>query len=210
MGPVDEVPLSGGSITPVVRVGDTVRRASGPWTPAVHALLRHLESVGFEGAPRVLGVDEQGREVLTFVAGDVGWRPYPEGIFDDEALAAAARLVRRYHDAVRGFVPPQGGAWRFQAGAPRGGIGCRNDLAPYNTVYRDGRPHAFVDWDLAAPAPAAWDVAGAAYRFVPLHDDEQCRTLGMPAQPRAARLRLFCDAYGLEERKDFVALLRRA
>jgi hypothetical protein len=37
-----EVPLTGGDMTAVVRVGDTVRRTAGPWTPAVHALLRQL------------------------------------------------------------------------------------------------------------------------------------------------------------------------
>lgn len=203
-----EEPLGGG-LTKPVRVGDTVRRTAGPWTPAIHALLRHLASVGFDGAPRVLGIDERGREVLTFITGDVGWRPYPEGMFDDGALLAAAQLIRRYHDAVRDFVPPADSAWRFLVGAPREGIVCHNDLAPYNTVYRDGRPCAFIDWDLAAPAPQAWDLAGAAYRFVPLYSDDQCRTLGMPLQPRGRRLRLFCDAYGLKDRQDFVALIRR-
>ncbi len=60
-----EIPLLGGNTSTVVRVGDTVRRNAGPWTPAVHALLRHLEYVGFTGAPRALGMDEQGREVLS-------------------------------------------------------------------------------------------------------------------------------------------------
>lgn len=35
--------LGGDARSPVVRIGDTVRRPSGAWTPAVHALLRHLE-----------------------------------------------------------------------------------------------------------------------------------------------------------------------
>ena len=203
-----EVPLGRGPAGPV-RIGDTVRRATGEWTPAVHALLDHLESVGFDGAPRAHGVDEKGREILDYVEGRVGWRPYPEDIFDDVGLVAAARLIRRYHDAVRDFTPPADSAWRFLPGAPREGITCHNDLAPYNTVYRDGRPFAFIDWDLAAPGPAAWDLAGAAYRFVPLYDDEQCRTLEMPLQPRGPRLRLFCDAYGLEERQDLLTLVRR-
>ena len=49
-----EVPLIGGNTSTVVRVGDTVRRNAGPWTPAVHSLLHHLERVGFTGAPRAL------------------------------------------------------------------------------------------------------------------------------------------------------------
>ena len=69
-----EIPLSGGNMsTGVVRAGDTVRRPAGPWTPAVHALLTHLHEAGFRGAPRPLGVDDRGREILTFVPGTVVW-----------------------------------------------------------------------------------------------------------------------------------------
>ena len=40
-------------------------------TTAVRDLLLHLESVGFDGAPRYLGTDDLGREVLTWIDGDV-------------------------------------------------------------------------------------------------------------------------------------------
>lgn len=187
------------------RVGRTVRRRVGPWTPAVHALLRHLENVGFEGAPRVLGIDEQGREILTFIAGVEG-RAAKQ--YDDETLAAVARLIRRFHEAVATFVPPPDCAWRSIPGAPRDGIICHNDLAPYNAVYDDRGPIAFIDWDTAAPAPPAWDLAYAAWRFVPLYPDEDCLKLGYPLTPRGPRLRRFCDAYGLDEREGFVDLIR--
>ena len=72
---VQEIPLLGGNTSTVVRVGDTVRRNAGPWTPAVHALLRHLERVGFNGSPRALGMDERGREVISFVEGECGSYP---------------------------------------------------------------------------------------------------------------------------------------
>lgn len=55
----------------VVRVGDTVRRPLHRNSEFVHALLRHFEAVGFDGAPRLLGVDDQGREILTYVEGEV-------------------------------------------------------------------------------------------------------------------------------------------
>jgi hypothetical protein len=58
-----------GRLTDVERVGETVHRSTSSWTQAVHALLAHLELVGFKGAPRVLGFDGEGREVLTFIAG---------------------------------------------------------------------------------------------------------------------------------------------
>ena len=71
-----ETALVGGDVNVgehvVVRVGDTVRRPVGPHTEAVDALLRHFEAVGFDGAPRALGRDERGRQVLSFVEGEPG------------------------------------------------------------------------------------------------------------------------------------------
>ena len=106
-GELEEVPLVGGDVNVgenvVVRVGDTVRRPVGPHTGYVHALLRHFEQIGFEGAPRVLGFDERGREVLTYVEGEPALEPLSR---DDETLHALATLIRRMHDAQAGFEPP--------------------------------------------------------------------------------------------------------
>ena len=178
-------------LTEVQRVGNTIRRATGPWTPTVHALLRHLEAVGFEAAPRVLGLDEKGREVLTFVEGD-------DATWSDDELEAVGRLARRYHDAVASFVPPPEASWQALLGTPpEHEVVCHNDLSPWNTVYRNGAPVTFIDWDLAAPGPRLWDIAWAVYRYVPLFDDDSCRRLGIPVQPRAPRVGIFCEAYGL-------------
>ena len=95
--------LGGGWEAGPVRIGDTVRRRSGRWTPAVHALLRHLESVGFDAAPRVLGVDGQGREVLSYIEGQAGNYPLPESLWSDAVLDQTAQLLRRYHDATVGL-----------------------------------------------------------------------------------------------------------
>jgi hypothetical protein len=221
----EAVRLPGGNVAPVFRIGDTVRRATGAWTPAVHALLEHLERAGFANAPRVLGIDRDGREILSYVDGFVPYAPeIPDEIWSDHALVTSARLVRSYHDAVRDFVPPADAAWRFLPGAPRHGeIICHNDLAPWNTVYRGWVPVSFIDWDFAAPAPALWDIAYAAWRFVPLYYDGTPRTSRLrngaatpsggrasePADPRnyARRLRLFCDAYGLDDRSQLLDVI---
>ena len=184
-------------MTTVVRIGDTVRRPAGRWTPAVHSLLRHLEDVGFEGAPRVLGFDDQGREVLTYLATDASPR------WSHGALVEAGRLVRRLHDALRDFVPPPNAVWRYPAVGQRalGGRIGHNDLQPANTVYADGVPYGFIDWDLAGPGPPLYDVALAAITFTPLHHGERFRPPGCPnAAERIARLRVFADAYGIEDR----------
>lgn len=146
--PGDEIVMRGGWMTGgVVRIGDTIRRPVGPWTPAVHAHLRYLEDVGFEGAPRGLGFDEAGREVLTYLPSD------PTPAWSDAALIATARLVRQLHEALAGFTPPPDAVWRLPSigrHTPSGHIG-HNDLCPMNTVYADGRPYDFIDWDMAGP-----------------------------------------------------------
>jgi hypothetical protein len=197
-----EEPLPG-TFSTLAKVGDTVLRRTGPWTSAVHALLRHLEGAGFEGAPRVLGVDAQGREVLTYIPGHVPRTASPE-VATDRALLEVGRLLRRYHEAVSGFSLPPGIAWHGGA-APNPGLGsvvCHNDLAPRNTVFRGGSPVAFLDFDLASPAQPAWDVAHLAWQFVPLADDGGCARHGWSSEPdRPGRLRLLCDGYGLSERE---------
>jgi hypothetical protein len=101
-----EVPLAGGDVTDgVVRVGGTVRRPVGPHSPLVHALLAHLESVGFAGAPRFLGIDSTGREVLSYIDGEVAGRPRPPWIADETRLASVGQLVRAYDDAAASFTP---------------------------------------------------------------------------------------------------------
>lgn len=49
----------------------------------MHEFLTHLARAGFDGAPRVLGLDDQQREVLTFIDGEVladpTWQPGDPG-----------------------------------------------------------------------------------------------------------------------------------
>jgi hypothetical protein len=197
-----EIPLSGGNATTgVVRVGDTVRRPAGPWTPAVHALLDHLRAVGFRGAPRALGIDERGREVLSYLPGPVV-HPDHEALLDPaDRLARVGRLIRDLHDAVAGFVPPPDARWRVVLPADGASIIAHHDLAPWNLVA--GRRWAFIDWDGAGPGTRLGDLAYAAHGFVPLSADPGWRR---PEPGR--RLRVLVDAYGLDE-ADRVGLLAR-
>lgn len=178
----------------VVRVGDTVRRPRGPGTAAVHALLRHLEDVGFDGAPRVLGEDEQGREVLEYLPGEVPFAPHPPWARTDEALASVGALLRRYHEAVRGF-DPAGHDWACAVPAAFAGtVACHNDVNLDNVVFRDGVAVALIDFDLASPADPVWDLGLAARLWVPLRDPADV------GDDRAGRVRerllLLADAYG--------------
>jgi Ser/Thr protein kinase RdoA (MazF antagonist) len=203
----------------LVRRGGSVLRPLGPWSESVHEYLRHLQASGFDGAPRILGVRD-GREELTYLDGDVAndprWQPgrghrLPDYARSDDALVAVGRMVRRLHDASRGFVPRHT-EYRFHPHPPRAGeIVCHGDLGPWNTVYLDGVPVAFIDWDAAGPREPLVDLAAAAQAFVPLAPEERLRQAGFdPAPNLGARLRLFLDAYGLDEPRAILPALRHA
>jgi hypothetical protein len=202
-----EIPLAGGDVTVgVVRVGATVRRPTNPNSPFVHALLRHLEAVGFDGAPRFLGLDARGRETLTFVEGEVAGRPRPDWIADEDRMLSVAALVRRYDDAAATFVPPDGvrpdrGIAEDSPGTPPAPADepetvAHLDITPENVVFRDGHAVALIDFDLARPASRVAEVFNLMLWWAPLFDpvdrDPLLRDVDVPR-----RARLLADAYDM-------------
>jgi hypothetical protein len=158
----------------------------------VHALLGWFERHGWGGAPRFLGTDERGREVLSFIDGHVAWEAVqPPSITSDPSLARLAVLVREFHDLTAGTP--------LAAGAE---VACHNDLSPKNTVYRDSGtgmvPVAFIDWDIAAPGKRIHDIAHVCWQYLALGPG-----VANPA-PAGQRMRLICDAYGLLDRGGLV------
>jgi hypothetical protein len=203
--------LDGGNAGGAVRAGNTVRKTAGPWTPAVHALLRHLAGKNFAGAPRPLGIDGRGREVLTFLDGETvgSARPWPAWTHSDDTLLQAARWMRGYHDAVADFVPPPGAVWRMGGQwRPRLIVG-HNDTAPYNAVWQAGRLAGFFDWDMAGPVTREWDLAYAAFSWVPLHARHVVQEGFTDFGSRRERLRRFLSEYGWNESAEaFLAVVR--
>jgi hypothetical protein len=216
-----EIPLAGGDVTEgVVRVGDTVRRPVGPHSPLVHALLTHLAAVGFAGAPRFLGIDASGREVLSYIDGEVAGRPRPAWIADETRLASLGRLVRAYDDAAASFTPSPDMLPKTEQAEPPGTppapaypaelIG-HVDVTPENVVFRDGAAYALIDFDLAKPATRAEEMCNVMVWWAPLFDprdaDELLRDVDVPR-----RCRILADAYGLSgtdrSRMMEVAMLR--
>jgi phosphotransferase family enzyme len=194
--PVEEL-LFGGLTNAglVTRVGDTVRRPRGPTSEASRAVLEHLEHVGFDGAPCFLGVDGQGREVLEFIPGQAAIEPYQDWALTDEALVGVAELLSRYHEAVASF-DPSGHVWRdFVPREFRDAVISHNDPNLDNVIFSGGHAVALIDFDLASPGSAVWDVACAARLWVPLRDE---RDAPEPVRGRwRERLEVFVDAYGL-------------
>jgi hypothetical protein len=189
----DQQRLPGGFVSDAVRVGDTVRKLPPPDAAFVHRLLNHFARHGWAGAPRFLGTDQDGRDILTFIDGHVPWQqghPIPR-LRSERSLAAVARLVRQFHDLTAGTDLAGGHE-----------VVCHNDLSPKNTVYRDldtgPAPVAFIDWDIAAPGQRVHDVAHVCWQFLGL--GPAVRDIG-----EAGRLiRIIADAYGLADRSTLL------
>ena len=198
--------LTGDGVTQgIVRVGDTVRRPLRPFSLTVQAYLAHLRDAGFTGAPLPFGVDEQGREVLSFVHGDVPRNPLPPETAGDEVLVALAGLIRALHEASAGWTPPSGAVW---GGTPASAgrvteqaeLVSHRDYYPGNVVFRDGLPVALIDFDLAKPTTRLYDIANALWYWAPLRDPRD-RAPAFVDADIPHRVAVFADAYGMTARQ---------
>jgi hypothetical protein len=190
--------LASGSMTTVQRIGETIRRPTGHWTPAVHDLLLYLENQGFTGSPRVLGIDEQNREVLSFLPGEVAFRPWPEVLREDQGIIALTQWLRDYHEVVAGFVPQANARWYVPGVVWQlGQIIRHGDLGSWDSVWQREKLVGFIDWDFAEPGSELEDVAHLTWHIVPLREEAFCREAGFSQMPDIRkRLHLLCATYG--------------
>jgi hypothetical protein len=204
-----EEPLFGGLVNGrVVRVGDTVRRPAGPWTATVQALLAHVTAARFP-CPRPLGLDEAGRERVSFIPGRAGLWPWPQALLAPDGPRQAGAFVRAYHEAVRDFVPPSRPVWRHGVQSPAAGeIVLHGDFGPYNMIWDADRLVGLIDFELARPGRPIEDAAFAALRIAALRDDAATARYGFAAPPdRRARLAGFAAGYRISHGDLLAALI---
>src|SRR6266702_1976310 len=183
---------------PTLKVGDTVHRPTHFWSPAVHELLKYLESVNFPYSPHYLGQDDEGREILSHIDGESGVNGWKK-ITTDEGLRKFARFLRAYHDAVAGFHPSDGLEWSTGTkGLKLDEIICHGDFGPWNIVWQGNEPVGIIDWDMAHPAKSEHDILYALEYYAPFRGDEATmRQHHFDTLPdRKHRIAVFLEAYG--------------
>ncbi len=208
-------PLIGDGVTPgIVRIGNTVRRPARPFSATIQAYLAHLHATGFTGAPIPMGFDQDGREVLSYVPGEVPREPLPPETAADQVLIALAQLIRHLHEVWQSWTPPADAVWGGLPGSaatPRidypAELVSHRDYCPGNMVFREGRPVALIDFDLARPTTRVYDIANALYWWAPLWNPID-RAPAFVHANIPARVALFANAYGIttRQRRDLVPL----
>lgn len=208
-----EEELTGGNVSKVYRAGNTVRRELHSDSFKIHKLLQHLETKGFPYAPKFLGIDDNGREVLSFIEGEAGNHPVKEYMWTDETLIKIAKMLRLYHDSVQDF--PFDSSWEAIDRTPEPfEVICHNDFAIYNIIFKGEKPVGIIDYDVAGPGPRVWDIAYTLYTCVPLSRFYLSETgEQIPYDPVKhadqvkQRISLFFKSYGTELKRDIVDMV---
>jgi Phosphotransferase enzyme family len=209
-----ETPLGSGhtSSNLIVRVGDTVRRPRGDGSEVVEALLLHLEKAAWPFSPRLLGIDENNRQVLTYVVGEVHRQPPWQ--HDDDAsavqLGLVAGLLRSLHGAVATFAPPPGLS-PLRPLPVTGSTWTHGDPGYSNLVYDDRAIVGLIDWEFAGPADPLCDVAALLAVSVrgprPDADDQPRRIRAVQLAAEAIAENYGLDSDQISRLPDAVALV---
>ncbi|MFS0879105.1 phosphotransferase [Metabacillus niabensis] len=205
--------LTGGNVSNVYRSGHTVRRELKPGSTNIHKLLKHLEKKGFSFAPKFLGIDEKGREILSFIEGEAGNYPLKNYMWSNDVLMEIAKMHRLYHDAVSDF--PVTNDWKPIDQTPnKTEVICHNDFAIYNIIFRNKKPVGIIDFDVAAPGPRLWDIAYTLYTCVPLsrvYHSETGEAVYYQSMLHAdhikQRVKLFFESYGMGMEEDYLEMV---
>ncbi len=176
------LPGGWGKDVPPVRIGTAVHRQPPARSLFVHQVLRFLAEQQYGWAPKYLGMDEHGREVLEYIEGYVPHgQEVPSATWSAETMQEIFERIRKLHDLTS--------ATGLAAGQE---CVCHGDLSYANTVYRGGRGVAFIDWDLAHPGRRIDDVGYALLEYLSIGESEASE----PAE-RAQLARTLTNAYGL-------------
>src|SRR3989338_6017266 len=186
----NEKKLPGGrTAASVVQIGNTVRRTVRTKSQFTRDLLKLLEKKHFDYSPRFLGIDEKGRETLSFIRGSVN---HEDVKWTNSQLIAIVAMIKKFHDATDGSNL-----------AGKKEVVCHNDIAPWNIVMMGDTPAGLIDFDNAAPGNRADDLGYFLWTFLKLGS-------GINAKLQAKRMQMLSRAYGFYDRKALIhAILKQ-
>jgi aminoglycoside phosphotransferase (APT) family kinase protein len=186
-----EEPLTGGNNTlHVIRIGDTVRRTRDAGAAFAAQVLAHLESVNYAHAPRHLGIDERGRDILSFIPGNTTDHPTQRA---PGAYAAGGRMLRELHEATTDHPLADGHECVIHG-----------DPGPFNTIFQNGMPVALIDWSSSRPGARLDDLGYMAWTWCIQAQGQ------VPISEQARHLRQLRDGYGgIEPQRLLDAIVRR-
>lgn len=190
-----------GHPNPMQRRGSIVTHPAQPWTATNHAFLRHLAENGFAEAPRVVGFDDSGNELLEWIDGEM----FPHTVWPnpEQSLHDVGNMLRRMHEIGRQFREPDDAVWMpwsLHTTGP-GTVISHGNIAPWHVVFRDGRPVGLIGWEFSGFVDPVEEVAVTGWYCAQLFDDDVARRQHLPAAPIRARwFHAFLDGYGLPQR----------
>lgn len=167
----------------VVKIGNTVHRPLNSNSEYIHQLLQLLEQKQYPYSPRYLGIDENGREILTFIKGDIARGDIQ---WTNEQLIHITKMIKQFHDATEGCKLTEGKE-----------VVCHNDLAPWNLVIQNSQPVAFIDFDDSKPGYRIYDFAYFLWTFLDLRN-------GTSVEEQVRRIKLLNKEYGEFNSKDLI------
>lgn len=211
--PSNEELLAGGNVSKVFRSGNTVRRDLKSNSNRIHALLNYLESKGFNYAPKYIGTDEKGREILSFIEGEAGNYPLKKYMWSNDVLIEIAKMLRFYHDSVSDFSFDD--SWQSLDNTPQPHeVLCHNDFAMYNIIFNNERPVGIIDFDVVGPGPRLWDIAYTLYTCVPLSrfylteiGEKEYYDSSKHSNRIKRRVELFFEGYGKEFEESYLEMV---
>ncbi|MCL2772390.1 MAG: aminoglycoside phosphotransferase family protein [Oscillospiraceae bacterium] len=202
--------LKGGTQNQVEKIGDTVHRTI-KGHPMLHKYLLYLEKEGMPGVPRFLGIDEQEREILSYLSGKTIGRDYDFDhpcLSSDETIKDTGRFIRKLHDKSVGFVRTaiEGGWKNPHFPDDEHEIICHNDNGIWNFIFIEDKIAGMFDFDDCYPGSRIWDLTTPLLFWLPSADGYDPENTEQ-AEEAKRRINLFFDGYGMNRPADIMDIV---